>query len=73
MNHLRKFRKEKVISQWRLARDSKVHQSRLSLSENDLVELTGAEKERVASILFPEKRVEHAVAEIFGEATKREL
>jgi transcriptional regulator with XRE-family HTH domain len=51
MNNLREIRKSKGISQWSLAQRSKVHQSRISLAENGLVELTREEKKRLTDAL----------------------
>lgn len=51
MNKLKEIRFLKGISQWRLAYLSRVHQSRISLSENDLIDLTVDEKKRLAEAL----------------------
>jgi transcriptional regulator with XRE-family HTH domain len=61
MNKLREFRFLKGISQWRLAYLSRVHQSRISLSENGLIGLTVDEKERLAEALSV------APKELFGD------
>jgi len=61
MNKLREIRQSKKISQWSLAQKSKVHQSRISLTENDLIEPTEQEKKNVAEALGV------PVNEIFGE------
>ena len=51
MNRLRELRKLKEMSQWRLALESKVHQSRISLAENYLIELTEEEQKGLAGVL----------------------
>jgi transcriptional regulator with XRE-family HTH domain len=51
MNNLREIRELKNISQWKLAKDSGVHQSRISLIENNYVVATVSEKERLAKSL----------------------
>lgn len=53
--------KVKEMSQWKLAQESKVHQSRISLIENGLVEATEDEKKKLA------KALNVPVSEIFPE------
>jgi DNA-binding XRE family transcriptional regulator len=62
VNKLKEIRiKEKEMSQWRLSQISRVHQSRISLLENDLVVATKDEKEKLAEAL------RFSVEEIFPE------
>ena len=61
MNNLREKRRSKTMSQWSLAQNSKVYQSRISLIENDLVEPSKDEKEKLSGAL------EISVSELFGD------
>jgi transcriptional regulator with XRE-family HTH domain len=63
MNRLRVVRAEKRISQFRLRLETGIHQSKISLFENDLIEPSEDEKEKLARAL------EVSVAELFGAAT----
>lgn len=60
MNRLRVVRAEKRISQFRLRLETGIHQSKISLFENDLIAPTNDEKERLAKVLGV------SVKEIFG-------
>jgi DNA-binding XRE family transcriptional regulator len=60
MNKLREIRKTKGISQWRLAYDARVFQSKISLCENGLIEFDEEEKKRIAEALRA------PIKEIFG-------
>ena len=48
---LRLIRLQQRISQWELAKETGVGQSRISLYENDLMELNTREKEAIAKAL----------------------
>ncbi|MGO8988751.1 MAG: helix-turn-helix domain-containing protein [bacterium] len=48
---LKEIRKSHTMSQWYLARLSRVHQSRISLYENELTDLTQDEQDRIAKAL----------------------
>jgi transcriptional regulator with XRE-family HTH domain len=61
MNRLREFRKKNNFSQWRLARESGCHQSRISLAELNLIELSKDEKQKLSSTLGV------SLVEIFGD------
>jgi transcriptional regulator with XRE-family HTH domain len=61
MNKLREIRFYKRISQFKLAALSRVHQSKISLIENDLIDLNRDEKERIAEALGM------TLEEIFGD------
>jgi hypothetical protein len=58
------------MSQFALRLATGIHQSKLSLIENDLVGATKEEKKKIAKALLPEKKVEEAILEIFGEQGK---
>ena len=62
MNNLREKRRSKNMSQWSLAQSSKVHQSRISLIENDLVGPSEDEKDKLSGALGVR------VSELFGDA-----
>jgi transcriptional regulator with XRE-family HTH domain len=51
MNHLREVRFKKRLNQYRLALLTQVHQSRISLIENDLIEPRDYEKKKLAEAL----------------------
>lgn len=51
MNRLRVIRAEKRVTQFQLRLMTGIHQSRLSLAENDLVELTAEEKRKLSKVL----------------------
>jgi transcriptional regulator with XRE-family HTH domain len=61
MNRLRVVRAEKRISQFRLRLETGIHQSKISLFENDLIAPTDDEKEKLAKALGLN------VTEIFGD------
>lgn len=61
MNQFKEIRQSKSMSQWSLAQRSKVHQSRISLAENGLIELNEDERRRLAEALGV------TVSEIFGK------
>ena len=48
---LKEIRKSRTMSQWFLARISHVHQSRISLYENSLIDLTKDEQDCIAKVL----------------------
>ncbi len=63
---LKEIRVIKGISQWKLAKDADVPQSRISLFENDLIDLSIDEMERIVAALLPEKEIKEAIGIIFG-------
>jgi transcriptional regulator with XRE-family HTH domain len=60
MNNLKEIRLSKGLNQYKLANESKVFQSRISLIENGYVTATLSEKERLAMAL------DCLVEELFG-------
>ena len=50
-NNLRVIRAEKRITQFQLRLMTGIHQSKLSMAENDLIELRPEEKNRIAKAL----------------------
>jgi DNA-binding XRE family transcriptional regulator len=50
-NHLRVIRAEKRVTQWQLRLMTGINQSKLSMAENDLVELQPEEMAKVAKAL----------------------
>jgi transcriptional regulator with XRE-family HTH domain len=61
MNRLRVVRAERRISQFRLRLETGIHQSKISLFENDLIQPTEDEKQRLAKAL----RID--IVELFGD------
>lgn len=55
MNPLRVLRKEKGLSEWKLAKISQVKQSRISLIENDLLLPTNLERKKLGEALGVEQ------------------
>ena len=51
METLRGIRKRQHLSQWALAKEASVHQSRISLIDNGFVEATQDEKMRLSTVL----------------------
>jgi transcriptional regulator with XRE-family HTH domain len=51
MNRLRVIRAEKRITQFQLRLMTGIHQSKLSMAENDLIELANQEKAKIAKAL----------------------
>ena len=50
-NRLREFRKDKGMSQWKLAKEAGVVQSKISLFENDLYKFNSRETKSIADVL----------------------
>jgi DNA-binding XRE family transcriptional regulator len=50
-NHLRVIRAEKRVTQWQLRLMTGINQSKISMAENDLVELRPEEKNKIAKAL----------------------
>ena len=50
-NRLRVIRAERRLSQWQLKLMSGVHQTKISMGENDLLEFTPEEKKKIAKAL----------------------
>jgi predicted transcriptional regulator len=57
MNKLKEIRTAKGISQWKLAKDTNVPQSKISLFENGLIDLSKSEIERISDFfnMVPEE------------------
>jgi transcriptional regulator with XRE-family HTH domain len=51
MNRLKEIRARKGMTQFRLRLDTGIHQSKISLAENDYIQLTAQEKQRIAKAL----------------------
>lgn len=51
MNRLRVIRAEKRVTQFQLRLMTGIHQSKLSMAENDLIKLTEDEKKRLSKVL----------------------
>ena len=50
-NNLKVVRAEKRVTQFQLRLKTGVHQSKLSMAENDLIELTEGERKKIAEAL----------------------
>jgi transcriptional regulator with XRE-family HTH domain len=71
MSRLREIRVVKRITQFRLRLETGISPTKISLAENGLIELSENEKKRLAAALLPEKKIEEAIKEVFGDGSLR--